>query len=75
MPRPHRGRLKSKNTEKTWNLAFARLTITLNGNDVRFQNQKSGNGAVAVGLPHRNRSLFKNAHINKQKEKELIEDD
>ncbi|MCY2940043.1 MAG: hypothetical protein NTV50_00055, partial [Planctomycetota bacterium] len=27
---------------------------------------KSANGAVAVGLPHRNRSLFKNAHINKQ---------
>jgi hypothetical protein len=31
---------------------------------------KGANGAVAVGLPHRNRSVFKHAHINKQKEKE-----
>jgi len=31
---------------------------------------KSANGAVAVGLPHRNRSLFKHAHINKRPEKE-----
>jgi len=31
------------------------------------QNQKSANRAVAVGLPHRNRSVFKHAHINKQK--------
>jgi len=27
------------------------------------QNQESANGAVAVGLPHRNRSLFKQAQI------------
>ena len=37
--------------------------------------QKSANGAVAVGLPHRNRSVFKHTRINEQEEKELIEDD
>ncbi len=31
---------------------------------------KGANGAVAVGLPHRNRSVFKHTRINKQKEKE-----
>ena len=31
---------------------------------------KGANGAVAVGLPHRKRSVFKHAHINKQKVKE-----
>ena len=30
---------------------------------------KSANGAVAVGLPHRNRSVFKQAHINKRQVK------
>ena len=28
---------------------------------------KAANGAVAVGLPHRNRSVFKQAPINKRK--------
>ena len=31
---------------------------------------KSANGAVAVGLPHRNRSVFKHTHINKQEVKD-----
>ena len=31
---------------------------------------KGANGAVAVGLPHRNRSVFKHAHINKQEVKD-----
>jgi len=31
---------------------------------------KGANGAVAVGLPHRNRSVFKHTRINKQKGKE-----
>ena len=35
----------------------------------KFDNQKSANGAVAVGLPHRNRSLFNQAHINKRQVK------
>jgi len=30
---------------------------------------KSANGAVAVGLPHRNRSVFKQTHINKRQVK------
>jgi hypothetical protein len=33
------------------------------------QNQKSANRAVAVGLPHRNRSVFNQALINKREEK------
>jgi hypothetical protein len=34
----------------------------------KAQNLKSkgANGVVAVGLPHRNHSVFKHAHINKQ---------
>ena len=31
---------------------------------------KGANGAVAVGLPHRNRSVFKHASINKQEVKD-----
>ncbi len=31
---------------------------------------KGANGAVAVGLPHRNRSVFKHTHINKQEVKD-----
>ena len=29
---------------------------------------KGSNGVVAVGLPHRNSSVFKQAHINQRKE-------
>jgi uncharacterized DUF497 family protein len=33
---------------------------------------KGANGAVAVGLPHRNRSVFKHTRINKQEERRSI---
>jgi len=33
---------------------------------------KGSNGVVAVGLPHRNYSVFKQAHINDWKVKERI---
>ena len=63
------GRKKGKNKMKHLPRKDTEFHGRKNKNNIshKFDNQKSANGAVAVGLPHRNRSVFKQAHINKQK--------
>jgi hypothetical protein len=65
------GRKKGKNKMKHLPRKDTEFHGRKNKNNIshKFDNQKSANGAVAVGLPHRNRSVFKQAHINKRQVK------